>query len=747
MGSQAAPLVQTPIQLAVHSRTEDVSGLCSTRASNTRMSHVALGDVVRIRASGMAKRKGLVASVEQGVAIVLMDVQTQTPVHTYTLAPSDRACTPPLVVERREGEALRRTTYLGLEHGEDTTVWALTEALDARGHRVPGTDTEKETMDVAGRVQGLFVLRTGELLAVRDEAVVLVGAQEECACAGVRYDTQMLDEPAAARIVPEEGVMGALTVVGAHDTLQLAVVAVHASAPRLRVHTSPVLPHVSVEKVASAVWEPQGTLAVLLRSGELVSAHASLASGGIEVAEARSVTLAPLREGDKTTSEILFLSPSHLLLLALPPGDKGKERATALIWDIDLDTVLAQVEWSLSATPSRGVPSVCATHATDAHVLVLIDAPHRDVVRSSVLALPVSVPDTGLLVHALHTAAQTAPWIGEEAHSAQALGATYDAFVARIAALGDEERVAQLDTLFPQLIADESERLRVAENVKASRKAPKPVLPTPFVQRVLDWALPAAKKGDAAVYAPNTLRYLLERGVVSAAMVPSDALVARVRATHDWTTLYLVLRHVPDLAEKDAMAIVKDALLATSDAGAPTVARVLQHVLAPPPFSKPAMRMALRTHIVDNKHVLILLDIVRCWLHSQLQAPLDAHRETRQADSLRTVPRTSIRYRTSDVRAPQLDAVVSFGEDLLDTYFPQLLADPTTHLCLAECTRALTHDANTLQTLTRLSAPLDAFALAEKSKGTAKAETKSKRLALHEASLLVPLYSRETLDV
>ena len=58
-----------------------------------------------------------------------------------------------------------------------------------------------------------------------------------------------------------------------------------------------------------------------------------------------------------------------------------------------------------------------------------------------------------------------------------------------------------------------------------------------------------------------------------------------------------------------------------------------------------------------------------------------------------------------------------------------------------------TIEVHDLHTLARLSAPLDAFARAEATKGAAKTEAKSKRLALHEASLLVPLYSHESLEV
>ncbi|WFC96910.1 hypothetical protein MBRA1_003576 [Malassezia brasiliensis] len=750
----AAPLLQTPIQLAVHSHSAKdglLTNLRSARACNTTRSHVALGDVVRVRGGGARRRRGLLACVEQGQAITLLDVATQTPVHTYTLAPADRACTPPLVVERRVGEAWVRTTYAAFADSDGaSTLWALTEHLDAHGHAVPGAAEEKRTWRLAGAVEALFALPSGDLLAVRADAVVLLAdplcgdAREQGVLHGafdVRYDTQLLlgaDTPS----LPEPTGAALVLVTGGEQGVGVHVVGVHADAPRLRAHTQPV-DATPARDVTSAAWLPHATLAVLQRSGTLVTRRVRL--GGEDAEAPAAVALAPLRGA---AARLVGLSASHLLVLALPTGDARKERAAAFVWDVGLATVLAQAEWSLGATPT-GPARISAAPASDTHVAVLVDVPHRDVVRSSVLALPVSVPDRGLLVHALHTAAQTAAWVAPRADDAPAvpLGEAHAALLAQLDALAPAERTAQLDTLFAAFLHGEEERLRAATHVKASRKAPKPALPTPFVQAVLRAALPAADKGAAQPVAPQTLRYLLERNVVSASMVPGDALVPRVRATHDWSTLYLVLRHVPDLAEAHAVAIVRAALAARADPAAPTVARVLQHVLSPPPFSKPALRMALRTHIVDNDDVLILLDIVRCWIDAAVHTPLAGAAGARAAEHVRTVPRTRITYRTSDVRAPSLDAVASFGEDVLDTFFPQLLADTSTHACLAECTRALTQSAGDLHTLARLSAPLDAFARAEATKGAAKTEAKSKRLALHEASLLVPLYSRESLDV
>ncbi|PKI84441.1 hypothetical protein MVES1_001590 [Malassezia vespertilionis] len=785
----AAPLVQTPIQLSGHSlpRNTSTTVLCTSHSTNARRSYVAIGDVVRASAtSGVRRRRGLAASIEQGVAVVLMDVNTQMPMHTYTLRPSDHITSPPLVVERALHAAgdkkLVRTTYLGAQDASGTVLWVLTESLDMRGKRIAELDPEKAVHSVAGApLEALFSLRSGDLLAVRADGTVVLLAEPLSSQSLVKYtaeigsflprmrlDTQMLDAPFAKALLHHApnaaSMLGALLLVSAPQTkdaqLSVRALAVHAEAPFLRAYDSaPLFPSVPASKVISSSVHPSGALCALSKSGELCTANLSLEHNALDALDPHTVALPALRGAAKSAVRALLLSPSHLLLLTVPSGDvqSAKERAAALIWDVDLDTILTRVEWSLGNTPGKhGQLCVTAVPATDSHVLVQVDSgTSTDAMRSSILALPVSVPTTGLLRHALGTAAQTSAWLAPDAtfSTDAVLEPSHASFLRTLESLAEEERARTLEATFPTWRKEESARLRSAEHVKASRKTPKPVLENAFVARLLAIALPHASSGKSTLEAPNTLRYLLERNAVSSTMMRGpkehDSLLARVRATNDWSILYLLLRHVPDLAEMHAITILHDVLAQQNDPAAPTIARVLQHILAPPKFAKPALRMALRTQIRSNEHVLILLDIVRRWLDAVLSGPLDRQLGL-QKDGMCTVPHTQIQYSSGDVHAPELETLVSFAEDLLDTYFPQLLASTSTHAFLAECTKAVAQHTQQLQSIARLQGPLDAFLHAEKSKegkGKRKAEGKSKRLALHEASLLVPPYSVETLDV
>ncbi|KAI3622967.1 hypothetical protein CBS14141_004300 [Malassezia furfur] len=586
-----------------------------------------------------------------------------------------RACTPPLVVERQGGEAWVRTTYVAFadaDAGADASVlWALTEHLDASGRAVPGAAADKRTWRLAGAVEALYALPSGDLLAVRADAVVLLAdplhgdAREKDVLRGAfdtRYDTQLLLGADTPSLLPEPTGAALVLVTGGAEGVAVHVVGVYAdAAPHLRAHTH-AADATPARDVTSAAWLPHATLAVLQRSGALVTRRIRR---GMEEDEApATTTLAPLRGA---AARLVGLSASHLLVLALPTGDARKERAAALVWDVGLATVLAQAEWSLGTAPTGARTSAPRPPPRrTSRCWSTCRAPRRGAEQRAGAARE-RAPRAPAGARAAHRRADRG--VGRAARRRRAGGGAPRRAACGAPGAARRARARGAHRAARRALCRVPARRGRAPALCGARQGvaqgAQPALPTPFVQAVLRAALPAAEKGAAQPVAPQTLRYLLERNVVSASMVPGDALVPRVRATGDWSTLYLVLRHVPDLAEAQAVAIVRAALAARADPAAPTVARVLQHVLAPPPFSKPALRMALRTHIVDNDEVLILLDV----------------------------------------------------------------------------------DAGDLHTLARLSAPLDAFARAEATKGAAKTEAKSKRLALHEASLLVPLYSHESLEV
>lgn len=720
-----APLVQTPIQLAAYSRPRSAAQLPTNVRSEMNAAHVAVGDVVRI-SPHMRHRRDLVVTVEQGVAAVLLDLQSQSPLQTHTIAPSDCVTAPPLVIERRMPSGLERTTLLAMASGP--VLNAHMSRLDSRERVV---SEEITTIPLPAEVLALFSLPSGEALALtKNEALIISSTVTYRAgiASGKRLDTSMLDAREAREILADTDgarlpdLAAALCIVTQTSTLSCHIVAVYNRGERISVFGGIVdgLPN-------AAACSVRGAHIAALDNNELVSARLAVRASGVAALDVRRVQL-----GAGRPANILLATPSHLLMVALLGETHGKERAAALVWDIDYDAVLAQVEWSLS--PGTGMPQVSVAPAGPEQAVVQIDT-IGDRGRTSVLVLPLSVPSTGLLRHAVGAAAQTAPWLGNPA-PAELVSLSEQQL---LDTLGEAADASAIDAAFRAWVDEETERVRA---VVGARKA-RPEFGPALVAQVLDAALPT---GDGKEYARETVRYLLERGAVSTAMrgAAGDALVRRILDTRDWTVLQLVLRHVSDVSESHAVGILRDAF---NDANAPPVARVLAHVLAPPSFSKPQMRLALRRTISSENQVLVLLDISRAWLDTLLGEPLQGAQRNRSDDHEVEVGDTGITYMASDVTPPPLDAVISFTEDLLDTYFPQLLAMPTCHAYLGETTRALTQHVSALQMLSRLRGPLDAFAHQADAAKKGGKDSRSRRLALYEASLVVPQYSVDQLEV
>ena len=229
-----------------------------------RRSHIAVGDVVRLSSRGsLRRRRGLVVVLEQGVEVALVDMHTQTPVHTYTIAPSDRVCTPPLVVERSmpSSKQLVRTTYWGVLQADHTQVRAFTESLDSRGKPMPGAEAHAPTTwDVPGALTGLYALGDGRLLAAAQGALHLIsdplaGAQVLATQTGLPtdlHDVQVWDADGIARVVA----IAATTDEGAH----LSLLHVEEASFRAVQGTLPL-----DEAIVSCALEQHGSLAVLTR--------------------------------------------------------------------------------------------------------------------------------------------------------------------------------------------------------------------------------------------------------------------------------------------------------------------------------------------------------------------------------------------------------------------------------------------------------------------------------------------------
>ncbi|KAN0060763.1 hypothetical protein ACQY0O_007421 [Thecaphora frezii] len=206
-----------------------------------------------------------------------------------------------------------------------------------------------------------------------------------------------------------------------------------------------------------------GRLVALTRSGELISARMSLATGRPTLSQWRRIRVANLSQsaGNTLPAAILPLSRDHVLLVAAPKsgasGKAKKERVVALLFDLELDAVLSQVDWVMppGSQSQLGVaPSISLSRVAGSMAIVQLDPPRsatppagQDLsqARINLLALPFVVPDHSVLRHAMGKGELTMLWThGGPDAGASASASSHASLIAsspsKYGALADRQR-------------------------------------------------------------------------------------------------------------------------------------------------------------------------------------------------------------------------------------------------------------------------------------------------------------------
>ncbi|KAJ1022467.1 hypothetical protein NDA16_003456 [Ustilago loliicola] len=128
--------------------------------------------------------------------------------------------------------------------------------------------------------------------------------------------------------------------------------------------------------------------------------------------------------------------------------------------------------------------------------------------------------------------------------------------------------------------------------------------------------------------------------------------------------------------------------------------------------SRPALRSALRVQLRDDvDQVMALLQICNAWISQTIQIPLQAEDKPKAkegADGLATDD--SLVAAIGQAKAPNADAVIAFANDVLDAFFPLLLATPRSHSTVQSLSSTISRYLQLMSTLRLLNAPLSAFA-------------------------------------
>ncbi|EST09493.2 hypothetical protein PSEUBRA_000707 [Kalmanozyma brasiliensis GHG001] len=276
---------------------------------------------------------------------------------------------------------------------------------------------------------------------------------------------------------------------------------------------------------------------------------------------------------------------------------------------------------------------------------------------------------------------------------------------------------------------------------------------------------------------------------------------SRLGAWNDAQLLRVALKRMSDIGEDTLASLllsaVRGLLQSRGNAKAAQQYMLLLTHIVQLRVSRPALRSALKMQLRDDvDQVMALLQLCNAWLSQTIQRPLSEADE----DAAAKGDFASLASLKGKNKAPNADAVMALANDVLDTFFPLLLATPRSHATVQSLSSTISRYLQLLSTLRVLNAPLSAFAKLQqendllalteakqkKSRGTTlsasgavasagntkvsvsskadaaaraemggglglklgtQGETKTRRLQLLEQSMLVGAYSFERLEI
>lgn len=500
----------------------------------------------------------------------------------------------------------------------------------------------------------------------------------------------------------------------------------------------------------------------------------------------------PSSSSTASPSCCLLLSRDHALVVGVTqatPATADKERVAALIVDLELNAVLRQIDFAVPFVPSSAagsspgllhrMTSISASRIAGSTTIITLGPPtSTPQIRESsanaealtqlqqrrmcVLAMPFVVPEASVLRDALGKGELTARWIRNSDATAAANGeASSESDASRSELLEQIKKIAQgngkAQSKNAEINAAVSEWMeattadgRMLETLTA------PEADSRFYNDLLNLLLPALSPrttgAHTAGFFPRAalLTLLKDPRVhpsVFASLRPSTTSTAsstrnnslqtngaglsefwsRLGAHNDAQLIRAALKRMPDIGENTVVSLLISALRGlvqsrqSGKADAGSHMALLRH-LVQLRVSRPALRSALKAQLRDDvDQVMALLQICNAWISQTIQLPFNADTSSDAADD----------FDDSNGKAPNADAVMALANDVLDTFFPLLLATPRSHSTVQSLSSTISRYLQLLSTLRLLNAPLSAFAkLQQENNLLAASESKEKKTML-----------------
>ncbi|KAI0068609.1 hypothetical protein BV25DRAFT_1792127 [Artomyces pyxidatus] len=401
---------------------------------------------------------------------------------------------------------------------------------------------------------------------------------------------------------------------------------------------------------------------------------------------------------------LLALNSSFVLISSTTPSHE----VVILLWDLQYSVLLAShifpVPSPLSQSAKSGI-SIELIHASSSQVLISlspISPEASSAFRSSVLVVPITAPSISTIANAMGRAAAGEQWLIKTSDASDPTTTNVDGdrrtVLDKMRLAMQQHRTEPADTAFFQWAEPGKRSGRRAPNADSFSHE--------FVRQLLDVVLQPSKPATT-LHSPKVIHHLLQRGVVSANMIPGG-LIPLLLERKDWATLELALKTVIDISETDLISVLRPAVTAYREQHS-ALGSIAMDVDASPDVaslpsilsscvsystSAPALRLAFRQQLPGSENVTCILEVLDAWLEksSTLQSGLAlAEAVSKNAHGV---------------------SIVSFLRTLLDTFFITLVQYPPSHALLLRISNRLEPELAFIDDVEQLRGPLEPFAKA-----------------------------------
>ncbi|KAG6900424.1 hypothetical protein C0993_010812 [Termitomyces sp. T159_Od127] len=746
------------------------------------------------KASGSADGYATVAAHADGVHV--LDISTLHPVISHTLGPSTTFSCPAITCHTREDDMC--AIYAAIASSSDIpaeecgrTIWMWRQNLSGRLEDT--TSQKKKAVLLQHQISGLY---TCDELPVRvlaqspqSEFTILDADLNVKKNLPAPQDTKGLRTYCYSRssctfLPPQTGPQtGAVlvTVDTLKDSTRIRVLCVDDADEvfEMSISSIPLKP----DQILDLSCSSSGVMSILTRDGTWYSYRLEPKDdNSIEaISISESFRLTGLSFISKVSSSeqvsLLSLGSSHVLLSALTDGTAPE--IVLLLWDLQYSVLLASQSLPIPSTLSQAkdvIVKLKLAPASSSQALLVLSAHTADAkrksegapLRSSVLVVPFTCPETSTIANALGQASSGARWMAQAASSSLTAPSHDPSRTKVLSAM----RTAMEKNL-PQAANasffewEKRESKAAAEASKDEARPSQAVLSHNFVKDLLTTVIQPSKPANTP-YSSEVVKYLLNRKLVNSSML-EGGLLAALRYKNDWQSIELALEHVIDLSEAEIMeslqfVVARNHSDVTQDGNAMEVDSVTD-VPSLPSFlslcvsyttTAPALRSAMRRSLKEAEDICAVLKVLENWIKnwsSKDSRLLPSNKDIVKNSHGVFVMKDKVKKGTRDL--PSLSNVLSFLKTLLDSSFLTLLQHPPAHDVLRSIQAQIEPEIMFTDDMEKLRGPLETFAKAhtkavkEAGQDTSKkplGDWRQRRKQAHEqAGLSIGLYQLEEL--